>query len=117
MEQKAWDSEREQMQFDIVELEGQLAKLAVDMKDQDCDYLGIADENEDFENQFDELMSICKKDQLVINQQREILEQLENDKNELLEHIEERDQIINDRDFQIAELVSMTKKRSRGEFE
>ena len=116
-EQKAWDSEREQMQFDIVELEGQLAKLAVDMKDQDCDYLGIADENEDFENQFDELMSICKKDQLVINQQREILEQLENDKNELLEHIEERDQIINDRDFQIAELVSMTKKRSRGEFE
>ena len=38
MEQKAWDSEREQMQFDIVELEGQLAKLAVDMKDQDCDY-------------------------------------------------------------------------------
>ena len=56
------------MQIDMEEAEGNLDKLAHELKDQDYDFMEVLDENEEIEGQYEELMSEYQKGELVIAQ-------------------------------------------------
>ena len=86
------------MQLDLAEAEALLDKLANDFKDQDCNFYGIQDEKDELEEQYDELIDTYQRDQIVIAQQREILDQLEIDKDQLRYQIDEQERLLQVRD-------------------
>lgn len=61
------EREKEQMVHDYEEYEGNLDKMAQEMKDQDYDFMEVLDENEEIENQYEELASEYRKTELVIS--------------------------------------------------
>jgi hypothetical protein len=49
--------------------------LATELKDQDYDFLEILDENEEIENHYEELANEFQKNEHILAQQRQIIEQ------------------------------------------
>ena len=111
------EREKEQMVHDYEEYEGNLDKMAQEMKDQDYDFMEVLDENEEIENQYEELASEYRKTELVISQQTEKIEFLESENQELRTLIDERDQLIKVKEEHIVQLNQRGKKRNREEFE
>lgn len=66
--------EKEQLQLDLDEAEESLAKLAVDIKEQDYDFLEVLDENEEIEGHYEELAREYEKGEHIIHEQRLALE-------------------------------------------
>ena len=61
-------AERDQMALDMDEAEGNLEKLARELKEQDYDFMEVLDENEEIENLYDELARDKERDALVIGE-------------------------------------------------
>lgn len=65
--------ERDQLVLDFEEVEGNIEKMAKDLKDQDYDFMEVLDENEEIENLYDELTRERERDAMIIGEQREVI--------------------------------------------
>ena len=92
------------MLLDIEEAEGNVERLAHEIKDQDYDFLEVLDENEEIENMYEELMQEHQRFGLIIEEQKYLLEQQEAEKNDLKLSIEEREKALQEKDQLITEL-------------
>ena len=66
-------AERDQLVLDFEEVEGNLEKMAKDLKEQDYDFMEVLDENEEIENLYDELTRERERDGMIIGEQREVI--------------------------------------------
>ncbi len=64
------------MVLDLAEVEGNLEKLAFEIKDQDYDFMEVLEENEEIENQYEELAQEYQRLEAVIAGQRQLIETL-----------------------------------------
>ena len=65
--------ERDQLVLDLEEVEGNIEKMAKDLKEQDYDFMEVLDENEEIENLYDELTRERERDAMIIGEQREVI--------------------------------------------
>jgi hypothetical protein len=65
--------ERDQLVLDFEEVEGNIEKMAKDLKEQDYDFMEVLDENEEIENLYDELTRERERDAMIIGEQREVI--------------------------------------------
>ena len=87
--------ERDQLVLDFEEVEGNIEKMAKDLKDQDYDFMEVLDENEEIENLYDELTRERERDAMIIGEQREvILRQQE----EMRAFMEEKELVIKEKE-------------------
>jgi len=59
--------EHERLMLDLEEAEGNLEKMAKDLKDQDYDFMEVLDENEEIENMYEDLARERERDAHVID--------------------------------------------------
>jgi hypothetical protein len=87
--------ERDQLVLDFEEVEGNIEKMAKDLKEQDYDFMEVLDENEEIENLYDELTRERERDAMIIGEQREvILRQQE----EMRAFMEEKELVIKEKE-------------------
>jgi hypothetical protein len=87
--------ERDQLVLDLEEVEGNIEKMAKDLKEQDYDFMEVLDENEEIENLYDELTRERERDAMIIGEQREvILRQQE----EMRAFMEEKELVIKEKE-------------------
>ena len=60
--------------LDMHEAEGNLDKLAVELRDQDMDFIQVLDEHEEIETHYEELYAHYQKGEAIIESQREVIE-------------------------------------------
>ena len=73
VENQHLQAERDQLVLDFEEVEGNLEKMAKDLKEQDYDFMEVLDENEEIENLYDELTRERERDGMIIGEQREVI--------------------------------------------
>jgi hypothetical protein len=101
------------MFLDLEEADGNLEKIARDLKEQDYDFMEVLDENEEIENMYEELARDKQRDEMIIGEQRELIMRQQEEMRTLMD---EKERAIREKEEQIAELQMRMKKRSREEF-
>jgi hypothetical protein len=96
--------------LDLEEAEGNLERVAHELKEQDYDFMEVLNEQEEIESEFERER---ERDLIVIDEQRRLIESQDREREVLRAEVEERERIIREKEEEIARL----KKRSRGEFE
>ncbi|TNV84878.1 hypothetical protein FGO68_gene10895 [Halteria grandinella] len=108
--------EKEQLQVDLDEAEQNLAKLAIDIKEQDYDFLEVLDENEEIEGHYEELAREYEKGEQIIQEQRQAIERAQFEKEDLQGELEKKDQALKDKEREVEllkEAIAMRQKKRK----